>query len=151
MERAGTGACLLYGISRVVIGENKNFVGGEAYLRSRGVEVLVLDDTECKELMDKFIAEKPGLWYVFAIFRFPTYQPELPRKFRMVAHLGRIGTRTSASRKGSGPRRQTRRRYLERSADLRARQTESKRDARQHTSTSMIAIVIYRYDASQQA
>lgn len=60
----GTGACLLYGISRVVIGENKNFVGGESYLRSRGVEVVVLDNAECKELMDKFIAEKPELWYV---------------------------------------------------------------------------------------
>lgn len=60
----GTGACLLYGISRVVIAENKNFVGGEAYLRSRGVEVVVLDDKECTALMDKFIEEKPELWYV---------------------------------------------------------------------------------------
>ncbi|KAJ4422144.1 cytosine deaminase [Gnomoniopsis sp. IMI 355080] len=57
-----TGACLLYGISRVVIAENKNFVGGEAYLRSRGVEVVVLDDKECTALMDKFIEEKPDLW-----------------------------------------------------------------------------------------
>ncbi|KAJ4396971.1 cytosine deaminase [Gnomoniopsis smithogilvyi] len=57
-----TGACLLYGISRVVIAENKNFVGGEAYLRSRGVEVVVLDDKECTALMDKFIEEKPELW-----------------------------------------------------------------------------------------
>ena len=57
-----TGACLLYGISRVVIGENKTFVGGEAYLQQRGVEVVVVDDTECKELMDKFIAEKPEMW-----------------------------------------------------------------------------------------
>lgn len=59
-----TGACLLYGISRVVIGENKNYLGGEAYLRQRGVEVVVLDDRECKELMDKFIEEKPEVWYV---------------------------------------------------------------------------------------
>lgn len=59
-----TGACLLYGISRVVIGENANFLGGEAYLRSRGVEVVVVGDARCKELMDKFIAEKPELWWV---------------------------------------------------------------------------------------
>ncbi|KUI54061.1 Cytosine deaminase [Cytospora mali] len=57
-----TGACLLYGIARVVIGENKNFLGGEAYLKSRGVEVVVLDNPECKGLMDKFIEEKPELW-----------------------------------------------------------------------------------------
>lgn len=63
-----TGACLLYGIARVVIAENKNFLGGEDYLRSRGVEVLVLDDAECTALMDKFIAEKPELWYVFSSF-----------------------------------------------------------------------------------
>ncbi|GKT42204.1 cytosine deaminase [Colletotrichum spaethianum] len=57
-----TGACLLYGISRVVIGENKTFLGGEAYLKQRGVEVVVLDSAECKALMDKFIAEKPEVW-----------------------------------------------------------------------------------------
>lgn len=57
-----TGACLLYGISRVVIGENKNFLGGEAYLKQRGVEVVVVDDARCRELMDRFIEEKPGLW-----------------------------------------------------------------------------------------
>ena len=57
-----TGACLLYGIARVVIGENKNFLGGEAYLKQRGVEVVVVDDAKCKGLMDKFIAEKPKLW-----------------------------------------------------------------------------------------
>lgn len=60
--RPGTGACLLYGIARVVIGENKNFLGGEGYLRQRGVEVVVVDDPECKGLMDKFIAVKPELW-----------------------------------------------------------------------------------------
>jgi cytosine/creatinine deaminase len=58
----GTGACLLYGVARVVIGENKTFLGGESYLRQRGVEVIVLDNQECKDLMDKFIAEKPDLW-----------------------------------------------------------------------------------------
>ncbi|OTB08830.1 hypothetical protein M426DRAFT_316853 [Hypoxylon sp. CI-4A] len=57
-----TGACLLYGISRVVIGENKTFLGGESYLKQRGVEVIVLDSVECKDLMDRFIAEKPEIW-----------------------------------------------------------------------------------------
>ncbi|KAF0332407.1 Cytosine deaminase [Colletotrichum sp. SAR11_59] len=57
-----TGACLLYGISRVVIGENKTFLGGEEYLKQRGVEVVVVDNAECKALMDKFIAEKPEVW-----------------------------------------------------------------------------------------
>lgn len=60
----GTGACLLYGISRVVIGENRTFLGGEAYLKQRGVQVVVLDDPECKALMDEFISEKPELWFV---------------------------------------------------------------------------------------
>ncbi|KAI0817445.1 putative cytosine deaminase [Xylaria sp. FL0064] len=58
----GTGACLLYGIPRVVIGENKTFLGGEAYLKQRGVEVVVLDSRECRELMERFIAEKPEVW-----------------------------------------------------------------------------------------
>jgi len=57
-----TGAILLYGIPRVVIGENKNFYGGEDLLRSRGVEVVVLDDTECIAMMESFIAEQPQLW-----------------------------------------------------------------------------------------
>lgn len=53
-----TGAILLYRIPRVVIGENQNFLGGEDLLRSHGVEVVVLDSAECKELMAKFIREK---------------------------------------------------------------------------------------------
>ncbi|KAK4447539.1 cytidine deaminase-like protein [Podospora aff. communis PSN243] len=57
-----TGACLLYGISRVVIGENKTFLGGESYLRQRAVEVIVLDDPACRELMERFIEESPELW-----------------------------------------------------------------------------------------
>lgn len=65
LGHAGTGACLLYGISRVVIGENKTFLGGDAYLRQRGVEVVVLDDVKCRGLMERFIAEKPDVWYVF--------------------------------------------------------------------------------------
>ncbi|KAL4877143.1 cytidine deaminase-like protein [Aspergillus karnatakaensis] len=57
-----TGACILYKIKRVVIGENKNFMGGEEYLLNRGKEVVVLDNAECKEMMEKFIKEKPQLW-----------------------------------------------------------------------------------------
>lgn len=57
-----TGAILLYGIPRVVMGENTAFVGGEDYLRSRGVEVINLDSSECKALMLEFIAASPELW-----------------------------------------------------------------------------------------
>ncbi len=57
-----TGAILLYGIPRVVVGENKTFFGGEDLLRSRGVEVVVLDDAECVAMMKSFIAENPELW-----------------------------------------------------------------------------------------
>jgi cytosine deaminase len=57
-----TGAILLYGIPRVVVGENTTFYGGEDYLRSRGVEVVIVDDEECKELMRQFIAANPELW-----------------------------------------------------------------------------------------
>lgn len=57
-----TGAILLYKIPKVIIGENSTFYGGEDYLRSRGVDVVVLDDAECVELMTDFIAEQPHLW-----------------------------------------------------------------------------------------
>ncbi|KAG1741678.1 cytidine deaminase-like protein [Suillus lakei] len=57
-----TGAVLLYKIPRVVIGENENWVGGEELLKSHGVEVIVVDNAECKELMKKFIVEKPEEW-----------------------------------------------------------------------------------------
>ena len=57
-----SGAILLYGIPRVVMGENRTFVGGEDYLRSRGVEVVNLDSLECVELMAEFIAGHPDLW-----------------------------------------------------------------------------------------
>ncbi len=57
-----TGAILLYGIPRVVLGENTTFVGGEDLLRSRGVEVVDLDSAECRELMAGFIAAHPALW-----------------------------------------------------------------------------------------
>jgi cytosine deaminase len=57
-----TGAILLYGIPRLVIGENRTFLGGEDYLRSRGVEVVNLDSAECFDLMQQFIAANPDLW-----------------------------------------------------------------------------------------
>ena len=57
-----TGAILLYGIPRVVIGENATFVGAEELLRAAGVEVVVLEDLECIRLMTAFIEEHPDLW-----------------------------------------------------------------------------------------
>ena len=57
-----TGAMLLYGIPRVVIGENRTFMGAEELLRGRGVEVLVVDDPTCVEMMEQFIAANPTLW-----------------------------------------------------------------------------------------
>lgn len=58
-----SGAVLLYGIPRVVIGENVNFKGPEEYVRSRGIEVVVLNDKECIGLMSDFIKNNPVLWY----------------------------------------------------------------------------------------
>lgn len=57
-----SGAALLYGIPRIVIGENVTFQGPEAYLRSRGVILELVDDQECIQLMKDFIAESPELW-----------------------------------------------------------------------------------------
>ncbi len=57
-----SGAILLYGIPKVVIGENETFTAEEDLLRERGVEVLVEDDERCKELMRSFIASNPILW-----------------------------------------------------------------------------------------
>jgi len=57
-----TGAILLYKIPRVVIGENRTFLGAEQLLKDNGVEVNVVDDPSCIAMMEKFIAEKPGLW-----------------------------------------------------------------------------------------
>lgn len=54
-----SGAILLYGIPRVVIGENSTFVGEEELLRSRGVQVVVLGDARCEKLMSDFIEEHP--------------------------------------------------------------------------------------------
>lgn len=57
-----SGAVLLYGIPKVVIGENKTFIGPQEYLRSRGVEVINLDNKECYQLMETFIKNNPELW-----------------------------------------------------------------------------------------
>jgi cytosine/creatinine deaminase len=57
-----SGAILLYGIPKVVIGENRTFCGPEDYIRSRGVEVVVVDDQECRQLMESFIKNNPELW-----------------------------------------------------------------------------------------
>jgi cytosine deaminase len=57
-----SGAILLYGIPRVVVGENQTFLGEEAWLRSRGVVVEVLQDPTCVALMREFIATSPQLW-----------------------------------------------------------------------------------------
>jgi creatinine deaminase len=57
-----TGACVLYKVARVVIGENRTFVGGEAYLKQRGIEVVVLQNGDCEKLMQDFIKEKPEVW-----------------------------------------------------------------------------------------
>ncbi|KKZ60210.1 cytosine deaminase [[Emmonsia] crescens] len=57
-----TGACVLYKLKRVVVGENATFMGSEQYLMNRGVEVVVLDNKECKELIQKYIQERPEIW-----------------------------------------------------------------------------------------
>lgn len=57
-----SGTALLYGILRIVIGENQTFMGPEDYTRSRGVELVVLQRSDCKALMDEFIASNPELW-----------------------------------------------------------------------------------------
>ena len=57
-----SGAILLYGIPKVVVGENRTFQGPENYLRSRGVEIEILDNPECRQLMTDFIASNGLLW-----------------------------------------------------------------------------------------
>lgn len=57
-----SGAALLYGIPKIVIGENHTFCGPEDYVRSRGVEVVVVDNQECRQLMETFIKNNPELW-----------------------------------------------------------------------------------------
>jgi cytosine deaminase len=57
-----SGAALLYRIPRVVVGENRTFRGPEDYLRSRGVELEVVQHPDCVRLMEEFIRARPGLW-----------------------------------------------------------------------------------------
>lgn len=57
-----TGTTLLYRIPRVIVGENKNFLGAEDLFAARGVKLAVLQDKDCIALMEKFVREKPDLW-----------------------------------------------------------------------------------------
>jgi cytosine deaminase len=57
-----SGAILLYGIPKVIIGENRTFMGDEVHLKSCGVELTVLDNADCIQLMNDFIAARPELW-----------------------------------------------------------------------------------------
>jgi len=57
-----SGAIMLYGIPKVVVGENQTFMGDEALLKERGVQVVVLQDQTCIDLMKHFIAAQPRLW-----------------------------------------------------------------------------------------
>lgn len=57
-----SGTVLLYKVPKVIIGENRTFQGPEDYVRSRGVELVILDDPECIALMETFIAGNPELW-----------------------------------------------------------------------------------------
>ncbi|MGI9475637.1 MAG: nucleoside deaminase [Hyphomicrobiaceae bacterium] len=57
-----SGTIVQFGIPRVVIGENQTFGGNEAFLRQRGVDVVIVNDPDCIALMKRFIAEKPELW-----------------------------------------------------------------------------------------
>lgn len=58
-----SGAILLYQIPKVVIGENRNFKGAEDLLRSKGVDITLLDDPECFSLLKEFIAKHPDWWF----------------------------------------------------------------------------------------
>ena len=57
-----SGTIVQFGITRVIVGENVNFGGNEEFLRGRGVEVIVVNDQDCIDLMQRFITEKPALW-----------------------------------------------------------------------------------------
>jgi len=59
-----TGACILYKVSRVVMGENNTFVGGEEHLKRKGIEVINLKNAEAEQLMKDFIKAHPEDWWV---------------------------------------------------------------------------------------
>lgn len=58
-----SGTVLLYGIPKVVVGENRTFRGPEDYLRSRGVELVIADSEECRRMLHAFIEQRPALWH----------------------------------------------------------------------------------------
>lgn len=58
-----TGACLMYGVKRIVVGENSNFIGSEDLIKQKGVELVNMQDEDCKALMSKFIKERPEDWH----------------------------------------------------------------------------------------
>ena len=57
-----SGTIVQFGVRRVIVGEDRNFSGNTEFLRSRGVEVILLDDDDCVTLMSRFISERPDLW-----------------------------------------------------------------------------------------
>ncbi|MGY8873112.1 MAG: nucleoside deaminase [Pseudomonadales bacterium] len=57
-----SGAILLYGVKKVVVGENQTFCGPEEYLQSRGVDLVIHGDHECRQIMESFIQKNPELW-----------------------------------------------------------------------------------------
>ena len=57
-----SGAMILYGVPKVIIGENRNYMGEEEWLRAKGMNVVVLDDPECIKMMNDFIKNNPALW-----------------------------------------------------------------------------------------
>lgn len=57
-----SGTALLYGIPKVIVGENVNFQGPESYVRSRGIDLKIVNDEDCVEMMRQFIANRPELW-----------------------------------------------------------------------------------------
>jgi len=57
-----SGAILLYKIPKVIVGENKNFQGPENYVRSRGVDLTILQDADCIAMMEEFVRQYPQLW-----------------------------------------------------------------------------------------
>ncbi len=57
-----SGAIHLYGIPKVIVGENQSFMGQEDYLRSQGIEIEVIQNSECLDMMQSFIKEHPALW-----------------------------------------------------------------------------------------
>lgn len=58
-----SGACVMYGVKRIVMGENSTFVGGEDFVRAQGIELVNMDSQECKDMMAQFIKERPSDWF----------------------------------------------------------------------------------------